>query len=93
MDEQYYIENLILPPLARVFDHIGADVKQWYKTMPKIRRVDAADATAGTSGDTALEEPMGKLGLGLIKYGIDSHFRKAGCVVCGRSVDERDGGE
>ena len=86
IDEKYYIEQILIPPLARVFNHVGADVGVWYKTMPKIRRVDAAtsyehdDATA----DKSLRLVKGKGA----RYGIDAHFRKAGCISCGRPTED-----
>lgn len=86
MDEQYYIEQLLIPPLTRVFDHIGADVRQWYKNMPKIRRADALS-------DYDHHDPMEHkvLNSGQIntkaKFAIDSHFRKTGCASCGKPTE------
>lgn len=89
IDERYYIEHILIPPLARVFDHVGADVRVWYKMMPKIRRADPAtsyertDTVAGGS----LKPTRGKGA----RYGIDAHFRKAGCVSCGKPAEDTRG--
>jgi DNA polymerase zeta len=39
LDADYYIKNKIIPPLERIFNLIGANVEQWYKEMPKYRRL------------------------------------------------------
>lgn len=89
MDEKYYIEQMIIPALKRVFDHVGVDVRAWYRDMPKILRADEH-----LLDHEPFDDVLGAAGggqVGLAKYGIDSHFRKAGCVNCGGSVEDRDG--
>jgi DNA polymerase zeta len=39
LDADYYIKKKIIPPLARIFNLVGADVLQWYNEMPKYRRL------------------------------------------------------
>lgn len=39
LDADYYISKNIIPPLERIFNLVGANVRQWYDAMPKIRRV------------------------------------------------------
>ncbi|KAM0465368.1 hypothetical protein ACHAPV_001414 [Trichoderma viride] len=39
LDADYYISKNIIPPLERIFSLVGANVRQWYDAMPKIRRV------------------------------------------------------
>ncbi|KAL6893400.1 hypothetical protein GGI43DRAFT_413220 [Trichoderma evansii] len=39
LDADYYISKNIIPPLDRIFSLVGANVRQWYDAMPKIRRV------------------------------------------------------
>ncbi|KAL6836217.1 hypothetical protein J3E69DRAFT_320847 [Trichoderma sp. SZMC 28015] len=39
LDADYYISKNLIPPLERIFNLVGANVRQWYDTMPKIRRI------------------------------------------------------
>ncbi|ANZ76042.1 BA75_02457T0 [Komagataella pastoris] len=39
LDAQYYIEKVIIPPLERIFQLMGADVKSWYTEMPVTQRL------------------------------------------------------
>lgn len=36
LDNDYYISRVLIPPLERVFNLIGVDVKSWYKELPKF---------------------------------------------------------
>ncbi|CAK7902262.1 DNA polymerase zeta catalytic subunit [[Candida] anglica] len=36
LDDTYYITRVLIPPLERVFNLIGVDVKSWYKELPQI---------------------------------------------------------
>ena len=37
LDAEYYIEKKIIPPLARIFNLVGANVEQWYREVPKYK--------------------------------------------------------
>ncbi|KLT41724.1 hypothetical protein CC85DRAFT_328733 [Cutaneotrichosporon oleaginosum] len=37
IDAEYYIRNMLIPPLARIFNLVGGDVEQWYDSMPRAR--------------------------------------------------------
>ncbi|KAL6880915.1 zeta catalytic subunit of dna polymerase [Trichoderma novae-zelandiae] len=39
LDADYYITKNLIPPLERIFNLVGANVRQWYDAMPKIRRI------------------------------------------------------
>ncbi|RFU81890.1 zeta catalytic subunit of dna polymerase [Trichoderma arundinaceum] len=39
LDADYYISKNFIPPLERIFNLVGANVRQWYDSMPKIRRI------------------------------------------------------
>ncbi|PNP49558.1 hypothetical protein THARTR1_09880 [Trichoderma harzianum] len=39
LDADYYISKNLIPPLERIFNLVGANVRQWYDAMPKIRRI------------------------------------------------------
>ncbi|ROW07154.1 hypothetical protein VPNG_07381 [Cytospora leucostoma] len=81
LDAEYYITKNLIPPLERIFNLVGANVRQWYDEMPKvqrIRRVDvsAAAAAAGPLGAAAARK----------KFTLESYLRSASCVVCGAKM-------
>jgi len=39
LDAEYYINKNLIPPLERIFNLMGANVRQWYDEMPKVQRV------------------------------------------------------
>lgn len=67
IDAEYYIRNLLIPPLSRIFNLVGADVENWYDSMPRTKRAGKYDFRPGAGG----------------KVRIDSHFKSSHCVVCG----------
>ncbi|KAL1613042.1 DNA polymerase zeta [Paraconiothyrium brasiliense] len=39
LDAEYYIMKNLIPPLERIFNLVGANVRQWYDEMPKVQRI------------------------------------------------------
>lgn len=39
LDAEYYISKNLIPPLDRIFNLVGASVRQWYDEMPKVQRI------------------------------------------------------
>ncbi|CAM1501679.1 Fc.00g036630.m01.CDS01 [Cosmosporella sp. VM-42] len=56
LDAEYYISKNLIPPLERIFNLVGANVRQWYDEMPKVQRVH--HATTLSSRKTTLESYM-----------------------------------
>ncbi|KAF4980271.1 hypothetical protein FZEAL_3683 [Fusarium zealandicum] len=56
LDAEYYISKNLIPPLERIFNLVGANVRQWYEEMPKVQRVH--HATALGARKTTLESYM-----------------------------------
>ena len=48
LDAEYYISKNLIPPLERIFNLAGANVRGWYDEMPKIQRIRHAAAGGGT---------------------------------------------
>lgn len=44
LDAEYYISKNLIPPLERIFNLVGANVRQWYDEMPKVQRMHHAAA-------------------------------------------------
>jgi hypothetical protein len=40
LDAEYYISKTLIPPLERIFNLVGANVRNWYDEMPKVQRAN-----------------------------------------------------
>jgi DNA polymerase zeta len=81
LDGHYYISRILIPPLERIFNLVGADVRGWYEEMPRRIRADGVDASL-----TSPEKPRGVLTPGRLK--IEEHFRNSQCILCRSYSDE-----
>ena len=72
LDAEYYISKNIIPPLERIFNLMGANVRQWYDEMPKIQRVRRIEANL-------LQKATGALGP---KKTLESYMKSSSCIVC-----------
>lgn len=72
LDAEYYITKNLIPPLERIFNLVGANVRQWYDEMPKVQRIRRI--TDGTV-DGAKK-----------RFTLESYLRSASCVVCGTKI-------
>ena len=70
LDANYYIEKKIIPPLERIFNLVGANVRQWYYEMPKYHPPRKGDAQTG--GPLTLD--------GWLAWGAST------CAVCQRGM-------
>ncbi|GAA5923255.1 DNA-directed DNA polymerase [Sporobolomyces koalae] len=66
LDVDHYILRMMVRPLERIFDLIGARVLSWYEEMPKSKRA------AKSTKDTAATR----------RVGIDEHFKSDRCIAC-----------
>nr|XP_018263770.1 DNA polymerase zeta subunit [Kwoniella dejecticola CBS 10117]OBR85928.1 DNA polymerase zeta subunit [Kwoniella dejecticola CBS 10117] len=82
IDSEYYIRNLLIPPLSRIFNLVGADVENWFDTMPRTKRVGKYERQNEIfRSNTRRGNGKGKgKGRGMR---IDSHFKSSHCIVCG----------
>ncbi|KIX05146.1 uncharacterized protein Z518_06018 [Rhinocladiella mackenziei CBS 650.93] len=77
LDAEYYISKNIIPPLERIFNLVGANVRQWYDEMPKYQRIRRVEAGLGTEG----KEPA------LSKKTLESYMKSSTCLVCRECLD------
>ncbi|KAI0462032.1 hypothetical protein LJB42_004637 [Komagataella kurtzmanii] len=49
LDAQYYIDKVIIPPLERIFQLMGVNVKSWFTEMPVIQRISSYIKQSNTS--------------------------------------------
>lgn len=85
LDAEYYINKNLIPPLERIFNLVGANVRGWYDEMPKVQRIRrvAADASEGGLGNNKKKK----------KFTLESYLRSASCVVCGTKMKDSGGGD
>lgn len=67
---------MLIPPLERIFNLVGANVRAWYEEMPKTIRADSANLNTISPKKTRKDAGANKLK-------IDEHFRSWQCIVCG----------
>lgn len=89
LDASYYIEHMLIPPLERVFNLVGANVGGWYAEMPKFARPVVPDSLVPYGNDDRHER---KSGPSKPKFTIEEHFKSSACVVCGKSSSSSQGG-
>jgi DNA polymerase zeta len=80
LDAEYYISKNLIPPLERIFNLVGANVRQWYDEMPKVQRIRNITVPLQNSSHTgnALVAP-GNAGL---KKTLESYMKSSTCLVC-----------
>ncbi|PGH26674.1 hypothetical protein AJ80_01620 [Polytolypa hystricis UAMH7299] len=78
LDAEYYISKNLIPPLERIFNLVGANVRQWYDEMPKYQRVRRIEATGHAVGrDNSM----------ISKKTLESYMKSSSCVVCKEKLD------
>lgn len=78
LDSEYYISKNLIPPLERIFNLMGANVRQWYDEMPKVQRLRRVDANLQLQGQSK--------GLAIKKKTIESYMKPSSCPVCGEKL-------
>ncbi|GAA5992097.1 hypothetical protein JCM10908_000742 [Rhodotorula pacifica] len=66
LDATHYIERMMIPPLERIFNLVGADVKSWYRDMGKSKRIHKVTLQNTSAKPIMLEE----------------HFISDRCIAC-----------
>jgi DNA polymerase zeta len=75
LDAEYYITKNLIPPLERIFNLVGANVRQWYDEMPKVQRIRRVDASTLRPGSGALVAASSRKTL-------ESYMRSSACIIC-----------
>jgi DNA polymerase zeta len=79
LDAEYYITKNLIPPLERIFNLVGANVRQWYDEMPKVQRIRRVDASA-LSRPTP--NPNAAIFGASMRKTLESYMRSSSCVIC-----------
>ncbi|KAI2468146.1 hypothetical protein F4781DRAFT_281683 [Annulohypoxylon bovei var. microspora] len=77
LDAEYYISKNLIPPLERIFNLMGANVRQWYDEMPKVQRIRRVDLAGQNPG---------------ARKTLESYMKAAACLVCGSRTNRRSEG-
>ncbi|KAM0804960.1 putative DNA polymerase zeta catalytic subunit [Usnea florida] len=78
LDAEYYIAKNIIPPLERIFNLVGANVRQWYDEMPKYQRVRRIEAGTSTGGKDSITS----------KKTLESYMKSSTCIACHEKLEE-----
>ncbi|KAJ3575642.1 hypothetical protein NP233_g970 [Leucocoprinus birnbaumii] len=84
LDANYYITRVLIPPLERIFNLVGADVQQWFSEMPKVKNVVWDTILASPSkrkkemeDDEEFPASPGR------QWDIEEHLENSQCLACG----------
>ncbi|KAI4154482.1 MAG: hypothetical protein LQ341_000334 [Variospora aurantia] len=80
LDAEYYISKNLIPPLERIFNLVGANVRQWYDEMPKFQRIRRID----------MEFLANSKELIVSKKTLESYMKSSACVVCREKLEEEE---
>ena len=80
LDAEYYISKNLIPPLDRIFNLVGANVKQWYDEMPKYHKVRKLD-------NLPFDEAKNVI---INQKTLESYLKASACVVCRRKLEEAE---
>ncbi|KAF7587580.1 DNA polymerase zeta [Aspergillus hancockii] len=75
LDAEYYITKNIIPPLERIFNLVGANIRQWYDEMPKVQRIRRVEGAMTSIGG---------------KKTLESYMKASTCIVCKAKLDNTD---
>ncbi|KAK4040699.1 hypothetical protein C8A01DRAFT_15433 [Parachaetomium inaequale] len=79
LDAEYYISKNLIPPLERIFNLVGANVRAWYDGMPKVQQVRRLETTSAVS---ALANNNGN-NAGNSKKTLEFFMNSTSCLACG----------
>ena len=78
LDAEYYISKNLIPPLERIFNLVGANVRQWYDEMPKHQRIRRIDGGSVSNGKDLI----------VSKKTLESYMSASTCLVCHGKLDD-----
>ena len=88
IDAMYYISRVLIPPLERIFNLMGADVRSWYDAMMKSVLADNPDAVLASPEKDKSEDELRVEVEGYEKAAIDTYYRSNQCMLCGASTNQ-----
>ncbi len=83
LDADYYITRVLIPPLERIFNLVGADVRQWFTEMPRVKSTGLETVTASPSKRRKLAEDNEDVPGSPSRRDIEEHLHNTRCLACG----------
>lgn len=77
LDAEYYISKNIIPPLERIFNLVGANVRAWFDEMPKFQKLRSV-AKEGAKGNPRHPLFGGEKG----RKTMESYMSASSCLAC-----------
>jgi DNA polymerase zeta len=81
LDAEYYISKNLIPPLERIFNLVGANVRQWYDEMPKVQRMRSITMPLAKPDIGNVNTLAPGVGAALGKT-LESYMKSSTCLVC-----------
>jgi DNA polymerase zeta len=89
LDAEYYIGKNLIPPLERIFNLVGANVRAWFDEMPKVQRIRSitiplSKPESGEHSGNAMAGGAAGGGAGgaSVKKTLESYMKSSTCIVC-----------
>ena len=76
LDAEYYISKNLIPPLERIFNLVGANVRQWFDEMPRVQRMRNIALPFATTKPVVAAAPI------FLKKTLESYMKSSVCLVC-----------
>lgn len=86
LDAEYYITKNLIPPLERIFNLVGANVRQWYDEMPKVQRMRRSGTAAAISGPASAWSANATTTSVMAMTTLAGFLKSAACLVCKRRI-------
>ncbi|KAH7037486.1 uncharacterized protein B0I36DRAFT_359172 [Microdochium trichocladiopsis] len=85
LDAEYYISKNLIPPLERIFNLVGANVRGWYDEMPKVQRIRRVENAGGLVAAGGMSAGQGALMA--VRKTLESYMKAAACLVCSSKTE------
>ncbi|KAK4248739.1 hypothetical protein C7999DRAFT_30854 [Corynascus novoguineensis] len=85
LDAEYYISRNLIPPLERIFNLVGANVRAWYDEMPKIQQVRRLENTSALTAVNAITRSNNSSNIGgkdNSKKTLEFFMSSTSCLAC-----------
>jgi DNA polymerase zeta len=80
LDAEYYISKNLIPPLERIFNLVGANVRQWYDEMPKVQRI--RNITMPPQNQSHTGNALVATRATSLKKTLESYMKSSTCLLC-----------
>ncbi|EGO51803.1 hypothetical protein NEUTE1DRAFT_125454 [Neurospora tetrasperma FGSC 2508] len=88
LDADYYINKNIIPPLERIFNLVGANVRTWYEEMPKVQVLRKVVEDEDAAEDASRGPLLGLLGASPSKKGTAAAEAAAAAAAAALEMED-----